>query len=68
MKRRGESETEVITQTYRRIPDPNTVTDHAALENPAQFATGISDVFVNVTQVLKMENIRVISWTICPAD
>ncbi len=51
VKRRGE----LKPGNYADIVvfDPNTVTDHATFENPAQFATGISDVFVNGTQVLK---------------
>lgn len=35
------------------IFDPATITDHATFENPAQYATGVKDVFVNGTQVLK---------------
>ena len=33
--------------------DPATVNDNATYERPQQFATGISDVFVNGVQVLK---------------
>jgi len=33
--------------------DPATVADHATFENPRQYATGVKDVFVNGTQVLK---------------
>ncbi len=33
--------------------DPATVQDHATYDKPQQFATGISDVFVNGVQVLK---------------
>jgi N-acyl-D-amino-acid deacylase len=33
--------------------DPNTVEDHATYEKPDQLATGVEDVFVNGTQVLK---------------
>ncbi len=33
--------------------DPATVQDHATYDKPQQFATGISDVFVNGAQVLK---------------
>ncbi|MEO6317089.1 MAG: D-aminoacylase [Chitinophagaceae bacterium] len=35
------------------IFNPATITDHATFENPHQYATGVSDVFVNVVQVLK---------------
>ncbi len=35
------------------IFDPNTVKDHATYEKPHQYATGVSDVFVNGVQVLK---------------
>ncbi len=35
------------------IFDPNTIQDHATFEKPQQFATGVKDVFVNGTQVLK---------------
>lgn len=33
--------------------DPAKVTDHASYEKPHQYATGVTDVFVNGTQVLK---------------
>ncbi|HEX5152120.1 MAG TPA: D-aminoacylase [Parafilimonas sp.] len=33
--------------------DPATVTDHATFEKPHQYATGVTDVFVNGTQVLR---------------
>lgn len=33
--------------------DPATIQDHATFEKPLQLATGVSDVFVNGTQVLK---------------
>lgn len=33
--------------------DPKTIQDHATFENPKQFATGISQVFVNGVQVIK---------------
>lgn len=36
--------------------DPGTVTDHATYDNPHQYATGVEDVFVNGTQVLKKGN------------
>lgn len=35
------------------IFDPKTVTDHATYTKPHQYATGVSDVFVNGVQVLK---------------
>ncbi len=35
------------------IFDPGTITDHATFSNPHQYATGVTDVFVNGTQVLK---------------
>lgn len=35
------------------IFDPDEITDHATFENPHQYATGVSDVFVNGEQVLK---------------
>ena len=35
------------------IFDPNTIQDHATFEQPQQYATGMKDVFVNGTQVLK---------------
>ncbi len=33
--------------------DPKTIQDHATYENPKQFATGVSQVFVNGVQVVK---------------
>jgi N-acyl-D-amino-acid deacylase len=36
--------------------DPATVTDHATYEKPHQYATGVSDVFVNGVQVLKNDD------------
>jgi N-acyl-D-amino-acid deacylase len=33
--------------------DPATITDHATFEKPAQYATGVSNVWVNGVQVLK---------------
>ena len=35
------------------IFDPKTVQDHATYEKPQQYATGVSDIFVNGVQVLK---------------
>ncbi|WP_445394084.1 N-acyl-D-amino-acid deacylase family protein [Stenotrophomonas maltophilia] len=35
------------------IFDPGTITDHATYEEPQQYATGVSDVFVNGVQVLR---------------
>ena len=35
------------------IFDPKTVQDHATYEKPHQYATGVSDVFINGVQVLK---------------
>lgn len=35
------------------IFDPQTITDHATYEKPHQYATGVSEVFVNGVQVLK---------------
>jgi len=33
--------------------DPATITDHATFEKPAQYATGVKEVFVNGVEVLK---------------
>ena len=33
--------------------DPKTIADHATFANPAQYATGVAQVFVNGVQVLK---------------
>lgn len=35
------------------IFDPSTITDHATYSNPHQYSTGVTDVFVNGTRVLK---------------
>jgi N-acyl-D-amino-acid deacylase len=33
--------------------DPNTIQDHATFEKPRQFATGVSEVFVNGVEVVQ---------------
>ena len=51
LKKRG-----ILTVGYYAdivIFDPNTVQDHATYDKPHQYATGVSDVFVNGVQVLK---------------
>ena len=54
LKRRGELKPGNFADIV--IFDPATVTDHATYDKPHQYATGISDVFVNGIQVLKDGN------------
>jgi N-acyl-D-amino-acid deacylase len=54
LKRRGELKPGNFADIV--IFDPATVTDHATYNKPHQYATGISDVFVNGVQVLKGGN------------
>ena len=54
LKRRGELKPGNFADIV--IFDPATVTDHATYDKPHQYATGISDVFVNGVQVLKDGN------------
>ena len=51
LKNRGLLRTGMIADVV--IFDPATIGDRATFEEPMQFATGVSDVFVNGTQVLK---------------
>lgn len=51
LKKRGELKAGNFADIV--IFDPATVTDHATFDKPQQFATGVSDVFVNGVQVLK---------------
>jgi N-acyl-D-amino-acid deacylase len=51
LKRRGELKAGNYADIV--IFDPKTVQDHATYEKPQQYATGVSDVFVNGVQVLK---------------
>lgn len=51
IKKRGALKTGYYADVV--IFDPNTIQDHATFENPQQYATGVLDVFVNGTQVLK---------------
>ena len=54
LKRRGELKPGNFADIV--IFDPATVTDHATYGKPHQYATGVSDVFVNGVQVLKGGN------------
>ena len=54
LKRRGELKPGNFADIV--IFDPATVTDHATYDKPHQYATGVSDVFVNGVQVLKGGN------------
>ena len=54
LKRRGELKPGNLADIV--IFDPATVTDHATYGKPHQYATGVSDVFVNGVQVLKGGN------------
>lgn len=51
IKDRGQLKTGYFADVV--IFDPETVTDHAIFQKPHQYATGVSDVLVNGTQVLK---------------
>jgi N-acyl-D-aspartate/D-glutamate deacylase len=51
LQRRGELKTGNYADIV--IFDPKTVQDHATYEKPQQYATGVSNVFVNGVQVLK---------------
>src|SRR5262249_36808320 len=51
LEKRGELKTGNFADVV--VFDPKTVTDHATYEKPLQYATGVSDVFVNGVQVLK---------------
>ena len=51
LQKRGELKTGNYADIV--IFDPKTVQDHATYEKPQQYATGVSDVFVNGVQVLK---------------
>jgi N-acyl-D-amino-acid deacylase len=54
LKRRGQLKPGYFADIV--IFDPAAVTDHATYDKPHQYATGISDVFVNGVQVLKDGN------------
>jgi N-acyl-D-amino-acid deacylase len=51
LQRRGELKTGNYADIV--IFDPKTVQDHATYEKPQQYATGVTDVFVNGVQVIK---------------
>ena len=51
IKRRGEIKVGYFADLV--LFDPQTITDHASFDKPHQYATGVSDVWVNGTQVLK---------------
>jgi len=51
LKKRGELKVGNYADVV--VFDPATVTDHATYEKPHQYATGITDVWVNGVQVLK---------------
>ncbi len=51
LQRRGELKTGNYADIV--ILNPKTIQDHASYEKPQQYATGVSDVFVNGVQVLK---------------
>jgi len=51
LNKRGELKTGYYADIV--VFDPQTVQDHAVYENPKQYATGVSDVFVNGVPVLK---------------
>jgi N-acyl-D-amino-acid deacylase len=50
LEKRGELKTGFYADIV--VFDPATIKDHATFEKPRQYATGVSDVFVNGTQVL----------------
>ena len=52
LKKRGELKVGNFADVL--IFDPAKVNDHATFDKPHQYATGMSDVFVNGVQVLKM--------------
>ena len=51
LKKRGELKVGNYADVV--VFDPATVTDHATYEKPHQYATGVTDVWVNGVQVLK---------------
>ena len=48
---RGFLKTDMFAEVV--VFDPATITDHATFEKPAQYATGVKEVFVNGVEVLK---------------